>query len=224
MPTILVCIPQGEQMIHRRSQDVFFYYLFKYDLNDHKAFVSFHLNNWCLVITYWNRICVILLVVISHFNIYSAIVNVFFFLSVRFTLLVRLSSSAEEWFNQCECASVPALLWVFSRQCCKTLMPYFQSCHILLIFSALPLQHPQCLPHIYSSFGQCETLDAWDFLKHTTLALLIVVCLFRPETRAKWQNKQHSGHAQAQSPDKRCTFTYVSPSNNILFNMLYPYP
>lgn len=127
---------------------------------------------------YWNRIWVIPAVVMSHVNMYSAIVNVsfflwfFFFMCFAFTLLVRLSSSAEEWFNQCECASVPALLWVFSRQCCKTLMLYFQSCHIHLIFfffPALPLQHPQCLPHIYSSSGLCKMLDAWDFFESRRL-------------------------------------------------------
>lgn len=49
------------------------------------------------------------------------------------------------------------------------------------------------------------------FLKHATFAMLIVVFHFRPETWAERQNKQHFGHAQAHTPDKRCTFTLVSP-------------
>lgn len=137
---------------------------------------------------YWNRIWVIPAVVMSHVNMYSAIVNVsfflwfFFFMCFAFTLLVRLSSSAEEWFNQCECASVPALLWVFSRQCCKTLMLYFQSCHIHLIFFFFQhsLSNTHSASHTYTQALDCvKCLMLEIFLNHAAFAMLIVVCLFQ---------------------------------------------
>lgn len=186
-------------------------------------YVMDNLNNLCLAIIYWNRIWVILAVVMSHFSIYSTIVNVSFLCVCFHTVgptVFHLQRSGS--------ISVSVLLFLPCFECLvdSAANPWcFISSHVTYtrFFSARPLQHPQSLPHIYSSFGQCEMLDAWDFLKHTTFAMLIVVCLFRPETRTKRQNKQHFGHAQAHTPDERCFTLELYIKSNFYIHVHIPF-
>lgn len=74
-----------------------------------------------------SRCCNTSLFVMCHHSLVTCILPLCVspFHVVAFALLVRLSSSAEEWFNQCESASVPALPCVcFVVSGGKTLMLY----------------------------------------------------------------------------------------------------
>lgn len=126
---------------------------------------------------YWNRIWVIPAVVMSHVNIYSAIVNVSFFLWFFF-LCVLLSHCWSDCLHlqRSGSISVSVLLFLPCFECSvdSAAKPWcFISSHVtytwFFFFPALPLQHPQCLPHIYSSSGLCKMLDAWDFFESRRL-------------------------------------------------------
>lgn len=164
-------------------------------------------------------------VTLQHIFHHCECVCVFFFLCVCFhtvgpTVFVCRGVVQSVWVCFCSCfeclVDSAAKPWCFisSHVTCTWFFFFFQHSHS---------NTHRALPHIYSSFGQSEMLDAWEFiylfmyfLKRATFAMLIVVCLFRPETRIEWQNEQHSGHAQAHAPDERWAFILVPRSKSIL--------
>lgn len=179
------------------------------------------LNNGCFVIMHWNRIRVISVVLMSHFfSIYSAIVNVSFFmclLSHCWSDCLHLQRSGS--------ISVSVLLFLICFECSvdSAAKPCcFISSHVtytFFFFFSTPTPTPTLPPtHILKLWTMW---NAWDFLKHSTFAILIVICLFRPETRNERQNKHHFGHAQAHTPDERCTFSFVSPSNYKFYSTIH---
>lgn len=133
-------------------------------------------------------------------------------------LLVRLSSSAEEWFNQCECASVPACLVCFVAGAGKktlitpppSLIPPWHPpqstvvSHTLDFFST-PTPTPTDPPT--HTARALDVVNAQFFCTSPFMHLIMKLLTFRPETRSEWQIVQHFGHAQASTADKRCSLT-----------------